>query len=146
MNRPLSDAEYVACAGARCPYCGSNDLEGQGDLEADGRDCWQEILCRKCQATWRDIYRLVGFEGTEDSSEASHPENEDGKYIVFIEGDVEPWIIGPFANADERDKKARELKREHGDEHGIFMLTVDSGSGMPVISAYSRRFFDEETT
>ena len=57
---------------------------------------------------------------------------------------IEPRIVGPFADADERDRKARELRREHGQDHGIYMLDVDPRSGAPSIDAYCGGFFMEE--
>lgn len=61
-----------------------------------------------------------------------------------MEGDIEPRIVGPFADGDERDKKALELRREHGPDHGIFMLDVEPMSGTPIIDAYCGGFFLEE--
>ena len=67
-----------------------------------------------------------------------------GIYLVFVEGDIDPSIIGPFADDDERDRKAHDLRREHGRDHGIFMLDVDPISGVPTIDAYCGGFFHEE--
>ena len=67
-----------------------------------------------------------------------------GIYLVFVEGDVDPRLVGPFANGDERDKKARQLRRERGRDHGIYMLEVDPTSGVPSIDAYSGGFFMED--
>ena len=149
MHRPMSDAEYAAGAGVSCPFCGSGDLEVVGGPQADGRDCWQEVECRACRKTWRDVYRLVGYEGMDETRahrevEGKPREPQTGIYLVFVEDDIEPRIVGPFADGDTRDKKARELRREHGQDHGIFMLNVTLISGATTIDAYSGAFFMEE--
>ena len=132
MNRPLSDREYVKEKGINCPFCGSGDLESIEGPQGDGTDCWQEIECLKCHRTWRDVYRLIGYERTDEGS----------IYLIFNRDDIEPEVIGPFNDEDQRDKKARELRREHGDEHGIFMLYV-ARNDEPTIHAYSGGFFEE---
>ena len=63
-------------------------------------------------------------------------------YVLFIWGDVEPKLFGPFESQDERDNKAKELREKEGDEHGIFMLEV-SKDGKPEVDCYSGAFFDE---
>jgi hypothetical protein len=119
--------------------------------QVDGRDCWQEVECQDCEKTWRDVYHLVGYEGTDEVGNyrkvEDKPLSQAGIYLVFVEGDIEPRIVGPFADGDERDRKARELRREHGRDHGIFMLEVEPISGVPTIDAYCGGFFmeDEET-
>lgn len=63
------------------------------------------------------------------------------KWIVFVWGDVEPSIEGPFATDEERNEKAKQLRQEHGDEHGIYALDVEQG--VPEIFAYTGAFFEE---
>ena len=65
-----------------------------------------------------------------------------GYYVLFVEGDVEPSLCGPYHNPKDRDEEAVRLKREHGDEHGIFMLDIDT-IGRPSVDAYSGGFFQE---
>jgi len=149
MNRTMSDAEYAAGAGVSCPFCGSGDLEVIEGPQVDGRDGWQEVECRTCRKTWRDIYRLAGYEGTDESGahrevEGKPQEPQTGIYLVFVEGDIEPRIVGPFADDDARDRKARELRQEHGQDHGIYMLNITPASGAVTIAAYSGAFFMEE--
>lgn len=59
-----------------------------------------------------------------------------GLYLIIVEGDVEPDIGGPYADEAARDKRARELREEHGDETGIYMLDIDE-QGNPTSGAYS---------
>lgn len=148
-KQPMSDAEYARQSGVSCPFCVSSDLEVIEGPQVDGRDCWQEVECHACEKTWRDVYRLVGYEGTDEEGnyrkvEGKPQETQAGIYLVFVEGDIEPRIVGPFADGDERDKKARELRQEHGRDHGIFMLDVEPVSGTPNIDAYCGGFFMEE--
>lgn len=144
MKKSMSDSQYVAAAGVRCPYCRSKEVEAKGDLEADGRDCWQDVRCAHCHKTWRDVYRLVGYESTDEPNSQHEVDARTGIYLVFVEGDIEPQIIGPFADAEERDSTAHELRRECGEDHGIFMLNVDPANGKPTMGAYCGGFFRED--
>lgn len=134
MNKPMSKTEYVRMKGIQCPFCDCADLDPIEGPQVDGTDCWQEIECLECHKTWRDVYRLVGYEKT------------DAVDVYLIFGDIEPEIIGPFQSEDERDNKALELRREHGDEDGIYMLNVDNRNGEPSIHTYCGGFFDQETS
>jgi len=66
-------------------------------------------------------------------------------YILLIHGDVEPEVIGPFGDSKARDRKAKELKKEHGDNSGIFKLIVNDEfpNRIPVVDSYPAGFFDE---
>lgn len=64
-------------------------------------------------------------------------------YVLFVWGDVEPSLIGPFPSWQKRDTHAKALKEEHGDEHGIYALNV-STKGNPRVDAYSGGFFRDE--
>lgn len=63
-------------------------------------------------------------------------------YVLIVWGDVSPDLQGPFANERQRDARARQLKAEYGDEHGIFALEVDS-DGRPTVSSYLAMFFED---
>ena len=64
-------------------------------------------------------------------------------YVLFIEGDVEPSLYGYYDTPKDRDDKAKALKREYGDKHGIYMLNVGK-DGIATMDAYSAGFFTEE--
>lgn len=64
-------------------------------------------------------------------------------YLIMVWGDVEPELMGPFSSPDARDDEARLLRDEHGDENGIYMLTIDKDKPDPEIEAYCGGFFDE---
>lgn len=57
----MTDADYVTAAGNRCPYCGSPDTEARGNVQADGREAWEDVWCLECGKEWRDLFRLVGY-------------------------------------------------------------------------------------
>ena len=62
----MTNEEYVACGALLCPYCKSDDVEG--DLpEIDSGLVVQESKCNTCGAEWHDIYRLVCFTSPETS-------------------------------------------------------------------------------
>lgn len=62
-------------------------------------------------------------------------------YVLLIEGDVEPSLIGPFMDSKDRDNEAIRLKLEHGDNSGIFALDTDTAR-KPEVWAYSNSFFE----
>ena len=63
------------------------------------------------------------------------------KYLVFVEDDVEPSIRGPYSKEIDRDQAAKVLKKEFGDQHGIFALDIKKG--VPSIWSFSGGFFDD---
>jgi hypothetical protein len=48
--RPDTNA-YIRSAGAKCPFCGSDDLE-HGEL----------VRCGNCEARWADVTKITGIE------------------------------------------------------------------------------------
>ena len=62
------------------------------------------------------------------------------KHLLVVWGDVEPEILGPYDDEESREARAVELKREHGDEHGIFRLSAEV-IGAIEVSAFSNGFF-----
>jgi predicted transcriptional regulator len=57
---PMSDAQYVARKGTRCPVCGSDHIESES-VEADGKDGWANVRCRECDASWSDSWQMTGY-------------------------------------------------------------------------------------
>lgn len=59
----MTEKEYVKHKGTKCPWCGSNDIEGaEVNTGLDGAiGAEQEMLCLNCEASWYDHYKLTGF-------------------------------------------------------------------------------------
>jgi hypothetical protein len=64
-------------------------------------------------------------------------------YLLVIYGDIEPELLGPFKDEDERDMKALDIRKDEGNQHGIFMLTVEETTHKPEVDAYSGGFFED---
>ncbi len=55
---PEAVTKYLSGDGTRCPFCGSEDIEG-GSFNCEGRTAWQNISCPKCNNEWQDVYQLA---------------------------------------------------------------------------------------
>ena len=91
MSAQLSEAEFVALGGARCPNCQSTDLEGHGTVDADGPEATAPERCKSCGATWDSIFRLSGYAGLEDEdgdpiAGPDHPFHEDNTLELNLTG------------------------------------------------------------
>lgn len=65
------------------------------------------------------------------------------RYLLYIWGDVEPDILGPYRTEAERDKTARQLRKDDPEgRNGIFMLDI-SARGIPKGRAYRAGFLEE---
>jgi hypothetical protein len=88
---PMSDSQYVARKGTRCPVCGSDHLNSES-VEADGKDGWANVSCADCGATWSDSWQLTGYFDldTPQAVEESTPEEEklyaDGEFVSIWDG------------------------------------------------------------
>jgi len=60
---PMSQRRYRRTKGARCPFCGGDDVEG-GPFTAEAGTAFQELSCNDCDHTWADLYELTGYEDT----------------------------------------------------------------------------------
>ncbi|KIM05781.1 MAG: hypothetical protein KU29_09600 [Sulfurovum sp. FS06-10] len=50
---------YFQEFGAKCPFCGSYELNVDDDTEYDTDYAWRKIECNNCKAAWTDEYRLT---------------------------------------------------------------------------------------
>ncbi len=66
----MSNEQYVAKAGRRCPKCRSVKLDAD-TLEQDGTKAYQNIDCRGCGAFWTDQFELVGFNNFHEKDEVA---------------------------------------------------------------------------
>lgn len=72
MMTKLTREEYVKEGGAKCPACGSNQLEGSFNFIGGG-SMYQRIVCVECQAQWEDEYKLIGYVGLEEDEKEGQP-------------------------------------------------------------------------
>lgn len=63
-------------------------------------------------------------------------------YLVVVWGDVEPEVIGPFIDENQRDIRAGEIRAENGDKNGVYRLDI-SEEGKPVMCAFGGKEMDE---
>jgi hypothetical protein len=59
-DRVLSNEEYVEEGGARCPFCGSDEVTGDS-FTSGGGEASQEMSCDACDAKWEDVYALTSI-------------------------------------------------------------------------------------
>lgn len=57
---PMSEAQYVACGGNRCPFCGGVDIVAE-KISMDGPCGSEDTSCEDCEATWTTAYQLSGY-------------------------------------------------------------------------------------
>jgi hypothetical protein len=55
-------------------------------------------------------------------------------YLLIVEGDVEPLLLGPYKSFYSRDRRARAEKATRGDHDGIFWLDVTNNK--PKVGAF----------
>lgn len=71
MSNPMSDPEYAESEPSVCPFCRQPKAAAVGRFESDGEDtCRQEVTCRACGRSWRDVYRLAGYEAVDGEGNA----------------------------------------------------------------------------
>ncbi len=51
---------FVLAGGTQCPECGGEDIDF-GPVELDAQCACQEASCRRCEARFSGVYRLVGY-------------------------------------------------------------------------------------
>lgn len=104
----MSQAEYRACGGQKCPNCQSEDITGE-EVVIDAGTATQGMFCGECEADWTDQYALVSY----DSPIFSLPT----EWILTIEWPDAPAGEEEFnckAAAITRVKELRELPWEKG--------------------------------
>lgn len=62
---PMTDAEYVAVGVGVCPFCRSDQIEGDS-VDIHDRYATQEVSCSACGKTWDDRYKLIGYDSREE--------------------------------------------------------------------------------
>lgn len=57
----LTDDQYVAVDGLKCPNCHKDTIEGDS-WNSEAGHAWQDCSCLTCGATWNDTYKLIGYD------------------------------------------------------------------------------------
>lgn len=65
----MTEGAYVEKHGLVCPHCRSDDIEG-GPVEIEDDYAFQEVSCSNCNASWNDVYELVGYSNLTDGDES----------------------------------------------------------------------------
>lgn len=65
------------------------------------------------------------------------------RYFVLIVEFCEPRLEGPFATAENRDGRAREIHNSGELNEDGLVVWLDLGRGGPDVGAYSGAFFEE---
>lgn len=58
--KEMTQKQYVQKKGAHCPFCNSENIEGQ-QVEINDAGAEQEICCLDCDKEWVDFYKLAGY-------------------------------------------------------------------------------------
>ena len=64
-------------------------------------------------------------------------------YLIEVEGGVEPIVHGPYNMMDECDNAAKQIRRRHEEDDGLFWAEIDETSGLSV-GSYAAGFFWED--
>ena len=64
------------------------------------------------------------------------------RYLLAVEGGVEPYVQGPYQTEDERDHAAKEIHRGQDEDDGLFWVDIDDIAVLTV-GAYTAGFFWE---
>lgn len=122
---PMSEAQYVAHRGCRCPYCGSKEVSADS-VDADGDTAWDENTCGTCRSTWKSSYQLSGYFEGETGKPAVPPVQcimlqQPGIFTTNLEGfafEVEKAlpILAKMADENPADYSVEEL---------LALVTVD---------------------
>ncbi|MBR8043385.1 hypothetical protein KDW40_02240 [Burkholderia cenocepacia] len=57
----MTDTQYVAMRGCRCPSCGDSEGIVGGSIQVDAGTASQPMVCNACGASWADLYTLTGY-------------------------------------------------------------------------------------
>jgi hypothetical protein len=60
-QEPMTDAEYAAHKGLRCPYCRTDQIDDEHPEMQEG-EVTCEVSCCSCGKHWLETYRLAGYE------------------------------------------------------------------------------------
>lgn len=74
MNQGAAETEMAKEPG-KCPYCGGDNLEGEGvDIQDDARKAQQEVTCADCCASFYLNFRIESVDLINPPEEAADDE------------------------------------------------------------------------
>lgn len=76
MAQLMTDAEYVAAGGEKCPFCGGADIQGGLDCK-EGRHLYIQANCVTCGEIWTDAYTLTGYSTGRGGRNTTTPDDEE---------------------------------------------------------------------
>lgn len=53
--------KYLANSTA-CPWCGAQDIQGDGGVDMEGDEVYNPMSCSVCDAQWNDVHILSGIQ------------------------------------------------------------------------------------
>ena len=62
----LSPKQYAKEGGARCPFCLSEDISANEQVQMEGTVGWREIICETCSNSWEKHVVLSGYASYEE--------------------------------------------------------------------------------
>jgi len=65
------------------------------------------------------------------------------RYLLAVEGGVEPSVQGPYQTECERDHVAKQIRRRQEEDDGLFWADIDDAAVLTV-GAYTAGFFWED--
>jgi hypothetical protein len=68
---------------------------------------------------------------------------EKTRYLLVVEGGVEPSVQGPYQTEDERDHAAKQIRRTQEEDDGLFWADIDDAAVLTG-GAYTAGFFWED--
>jgi len=72
---PEQKKAYLADS-SKCPYCGAVGVEG-GEVDCQGDNHYQNIVCTTCGKEWVDIYTLTDVDDAESNDDTSEDDVRD---------------------------------------------------------------------
>ncbi len=77
--------EYIERGGAKCPFCGSGDIEA-GHVEADSDRVTGPVECLACGEEWRDVFYLRALDILDENGRYRKSIEPGERTLVFANG------------------------------------------------------------
>lgn len=95
-------AKYLESGGRGCPFCGSDDIEGDR-IDAEGDTVAQRVRCLDCGKAWDDVYALSDVEEVDEYGntlpDLKDPD-ENHKTVELNNGGCLEWDNGTIRYVD----------------------------------------------